>query len=101
MHFKSSLIQLYSISLSVKCIANLTAIPRHKVLQISLRFLSNIESRCDFNNFNNFNAKNFSHNRSFKVASYPACYLTDGDNIRYLLENKFIAELKKWNCFKF
>ena len=27
----------------------------------------------------------FSHIISFKVASYSACYLTNGDHIRYLL----------------
>ena len=27
---------------------------------------------------------NFSHIISFKVASYSACYLTNGDHIRYL-----------------
>ena len=37
---------------------------------------------------------------SFKVASYSACYLTNGDYIRYLLEkltreNKVIAVVKK------
>ena len=49
---------------------------------------------------------NFSHIISFKVASYSACYLTNGVYIRYLLEkltreSKVIATLKKWNCFQF
>ena len=50
--------------------------------------------------------QNFSHIINFKVASYSACYLTNGDYIRYLFEkltreNKVIAGLKKWKCFQF
>ena len=49
---------------------------------------------------------NFSHIVSFKVASHSACYLTNGDYVRYLLgkltrENKVIAAVKKWKCFQF
>ena len=48
---------------------------------------------------------NFRHIISFKVASYSACYLTNGDYIRYLIEkltreNKVIAAVKKWKCFQ-
>ena len=46
------------------------------------------------------------HIISFKVASYSACYLTNGDYIRYLLkkftrENKKIAAVKMMKCFYF
>ena len=48
----------------------------------------------------------FSNIVSFKVVSYSACYLTNGDYIRYLLEkltpeNKVLAAVKKWNYFQF
>ena len=47
---------------------------------------------------------NFVHIISFKVASYSACYLTNGVYIRYLLEkltreNKVIAAAKRWKFF--
>ena len=47
---------------------------------------------------------NFTHIISFKVASYPACYFTNSDHIRYLLEeltreNNVIAVVKKWIFF--
>ena len=60
--------------------------------------------------FINFTAilmqKNLSHSISFNVASYLACYLTNGDYIRYLLEkltreNKVIAAVKKCKSFQF
>ena len=49
---------------------------------------------------------NFGHIISFIVASYSACYLANGDYIRYLhekltRENKVIAAAKKWKCFQF
>ena len=48
--------------------------------------------------------ENFGHIKSFSKASYSVCYLTNGDYIRYLLENpkrenKVIAVVKKWKCF--
>ena len=41
----------------------------------------------------------------FEVASYSACYLTNGDYISNLFEkltreNKVIAAVKKWKCFQ-
>ena len=86
---------------------NLAAILRRKVLQVSLRRRSNFEAAETFINFTAISMQiNFSHIISFKVASYSACYLTNGDNTRYLLEkvtreNKVIAAVKKWNCFQF
>ena len=43
---------------------------------------------------------------SSKIASFSACYLTNGDYIRYLhkkltRENKKIAEVKELKCFQF
>ena len=49
---------------------------------------------------------NFRHIICLKVASNSACYLTNRDYIRFLLEkltreDKVIAVLKKWKCFQF
>ena len=71
-----------------------------------VRRRSNFESICDLNNFTGISMQiNFVHT-SFKVALYSACYLTNGDYIRYVLEkltreNKVIAAVKKWKCFQF
>ena len=49
---------------------------------------------------------NFSNIIKFKVASYSACYLTNGDYMKYLFEkltreNKVIAAVNKMKCFQF
>ena len=98
---KISLIQVIFNKLSKRCILKLAAIPRHEVLQVSLRSNSNFESSFDLNNFTAISTRtNFSHIITFQVASYLACFLTNGDYIRYLqekltLENKVIAAMRK------
>ena len=75
------------------------AIPRHDVLQVSMARSSNFENCLDFHQ----SYRAFNGNKqyiSFKVVSYSACYLTNGDYITYLLEkltreNKVIVVVKK------
>ena len=85
------------------------AILRRKVLEVSLTRSSNFESSCDLDIFTAISMRiNFSHLISFKVASYSVCYLTNGDDIRYLLE-KLKRENRKQSdrggeevkCFQF
>ena len=93
----------FNIILSI-CILNLAAIPRPAVFQVSLRFHSNFESSCDLNDFTAISMQiNFSNIISFKVASYLACYLTNGDYKSYLLtrENKVTSAMRKLKCFQF
>ena len=52
--------------------------PSHEVLQVLLRFHSNLESSCDLNNSNAISMQMNSHR-----------------------QNKVIEAVKKWNCFQF
>ena len=56
--------------------------------------------------YNVFNTKNFSHIVSIKVASYSACYMTNGDYIKSLFQkpkngSKVLAAVKNWKLFAF
>ena len=101
---KISLIRFNFIKLPIRCIPILTAIPSREV---SLRSSSNFENCWNCINFTAFALQiNFSHIIRFQVASYSACYLANGDYMRYLLEkleweNIVIAAVKKWKCFQF
>ena len=104
--YKTSLTRFNFIKLPIKCVLNLAAVLRPKVLQVSSRrrFLKAAETVINFTALSM--QINFCHNISFKVASYSACYLTNGDYIRFFLEkltreNKVIAAGKKWKCFQF
>ena len=72
------------IKLPIRCILNLAAIPSSKVLQVSLGRRSIFKAAESFINVTAISMQiNFSHIISFKVASYSACYLTNGVYIRY------------------
>ena len=104
---KISLIRFNFIKMSIKCILSLAAHLRPKVLHVSLRRVLILKAAETVINFTALSLQiNVSHLISFKVASYSASYLTNGDYIKYLLEkltreNKVIAAAKKWNCFQF
>ena len=87
--------------------ANLAAILRSKVLEVSLRRALILKAAETFIKVTAILMQiSFSHIISFKVASYSACSLTNGDYIKYFLEkltheNKVIATLKKWRYSQF
>ena len=104
---KTSQIGFNFIKLPIRCMLNLAAILRRKVLQISLGRRSNLKAVETFIKYTAILKQiNFSQFISFKVASYSACYLTNGDYICSLLEkltrkNKVNAAVKNWKCFQF
>ena len=104
---KTSQIRFNFIKLHIRYILNLATLLGSKLLEVSLRRRSNSNAAETFISLTAILMQmNFSHIIGFKVASYTACYLTNGDYIKQVLEkftreSKVIATMKKWKCFQF